>query len=461
MFRLLEILIIAGAFFIVYRFEIRYLVLSPQDLVRFYQVSLLINEFSWIYLSKRFSLYNSKRFTTFLDEVSDVVKVTTISILAATVPLLFSNYILMNLKFASQVWMLQSFSLVLLRLGLRKALRYIRARGYNYRNVLIVGCNQRSAKFAQEIEGMPETGVRIIGFIDAQNGRCYGSDGYEFNVLGDLGDLENIVKTQVVDEVFIRLPIKSFYSEIEEIVSFCTTVGVDARIPTDLFNVADGNSDISRDLGVPVLDYYNSPKMNWQLVIKRVMDIVLSLTLLIAFCPLFVIIGLLVKCTSTGPVLFKQQRIGYNGRRFKLLKFRTMVHNAEVLQKDLWHHNEMDGPVFKMKNDPRVTPIGKILRRLSLDELPQLVNVLKGDMSLVGPRPPLLSEVNQYDLKDRRRLSMKPGMTGMWQAYGRNTISFEKWMEMDREYIDRWSLWLDCKILFKTIPAVLRCSGSA
>jgi lipopolysaccharide/colanic/teichoic acid biosynthesis glycosyltransferase len=159
--------------------------------------------------------------------------------------------------------------------------------------------------------------------------------------------------------------------------------------------------------------------------------------------------------------LFKQQRIGYNGRRFKLLKFRTMVHNAEVLQKDLWHHNEMDGPVFKMKNDPRVTPIGKILRRLSLDELPQLVNVLKGDMSLVGPRPPLLSEVNQYDLKDRRRLSMKPGMTGMWQAYGRNTISFEKWMEMDREYIDRWSLWLDCKILFKTIPAVLRCSGSA
>jgi len=169
----------------------------------------------------------------------------------------------------------------------------------------------------------------------------------------------------------------------------------------------------------------------------------------------------LIKATSKGPVFFVQQRIGYNGRLFNCLKFRTMIENAEEIKKDLKKLNEMDGPVFKIKNDPRITKVGRFLRKTSIDELPQIINVLKGDMSLVGPRPPVPDEVSQYELEDRRRLSMRPGITCIWQVNGRNAIGFDKWMELDRQYIDNWSLWLDIKILAKTIPAVLRGSGAA
>jgi exopolysaccharide biosynthesis polyprenyl glycosylphosphotransferase len=191
------------------------------------------------------------------------------------------------------------------------------------------------------------------------------------------------------------------------------------------------------------------------------MDILLSGVLLILLSPLFLLVTLLIKVTSRGTVFFAQRRVGYNGRQFSCLKFRTMVENAEERKKELLYLNEMTGPVFKIKNDPRVTPFGRWLRKLSIDELPQLINVLWGDMSLVGPRPPVPSEVDQYHLNDRRRLSMKPGITCLWQVSGRNRIPFEKWMELDRQYIDRWSLALDLKILVKTIPAVLRGSGAS
>ena len=212
---------------------------------------------------------------------------------------------------------------------------------------------------------------------------------------------------------------------------------------------------------VPVIDLYSSPKMNLQFIIKRVLDIFVSMILLVLFAPIVAVICLLIKITSKGPIHFKQTRLGYNGRPFSCIKFRTMVEDAEKFKDELIAFNEMDGPVFKMKNDPRITKMGSFLRKTSLDELPQLINVLKGEMSLVGPRPPLPEEVNLYDLKDRRRLSMKPGITCLWQINGRNTISFEKWMELDRKYIDQWSLWLDLKILLKTIPAVLKGSGAA
>ena len=195
-------------------------------------------------------------------------------------------------------------------------------------------------------------------------------------------------------------------------------------------------------------------------MIKRFEDIIISLVLLIFLCPLFGIVGLLIKTTSKGPVFFKQLRIGYNGRLFTLLKFRTMVENAEDLRRDLVTFNEMDGPVFKLSGDPRITKIGRVLRRSSIDELPQIINVLKGDMSLVGPRPSLPDEVSHYNLEDRRRLSMKPGITCLWQVSGRNGLSFQEWMELDRYYVDRWSLWLDFKILLRTIPAVFKGTGA-
>jgi exopolysaccharide biosynthesis polyprenyl glycosylphosphotransferase len=198
-----------------------------------------------------------------------------------------------------------------------------------------------------------------------------------------------------------------------------------------------------------------------QLLLKRIMDIILSLVGLIVLSPLLVIVALVVRFTSPGPVLFAQERVGMNKRLFKLYKFRSMYMDAEKRRRELEHLNEMDGPVFKMKNDPRVTPIGRFIRKTSIDELPQLLNVLRGQMSLVGPRPPLLAEVDRYEWLYRRRLSIKPGITCLWQISGRNEISFKQWMEMDKAYIDNWSLWLDIKILAKTIPAVLFSRGAS
>ena len=196
-------------------------------------------------------------------------------------------------------------------------------------------------------------------------------------------------------------------------------------------------------------------------MIKNLIDFSFSLIILIIISPLFPLIAILIKIDDNGPVFFIQERVGLNKRLFNLIKFRTMIVNAEELKKSIENENEMSGPVFKIKKDPRLTRIGKFLRRSSLDELPQFINVLKGDMSLVGPRPPLMSEVVQYEWKDRRRLSMKPGITCIWQISGRSDIPFDKWMKLDLEYIDNWSLQTDFEIMLKTIPAVIRGSGAS
>jgi exopolysaccharide biosynthesis polyprenyl glycosylphosphotransferase len=334
--------------------------------------------------------------------------------------------------------------------------------GFNYRQILIVGRNRRAGELARSIRDMPELGLRVVGFVDALNGEARETGDCSGDLLGTIEDLPRIIKEQVVDEVYITLPLKSFYSEAENLIRLCETVGLEAKIPTNLFDLRKCKSTISHELDVAVIDLYTSPKMDIQMVLKRLMDMVIASFLLVLLLPLFVLVAFLIKLTSQGPVLFRQERVGYNGRSFTLYKFRTMVHNAEVLKDSLLALNEMDGPVFKIRKDPRITKVGSVLRKTSVDELPQLINVLKGDMSLVGPRPPVPREVIDYALSDRRRLSMKPGMTGIWQISGscRNDISFERWMEMDKEYIDQWSLWLDIKILMRTIPAVIKCSGA-
>lgn len=195
------------------------------------------------------------------------------------------------------------------------------------------------------------------------------------------------------------------------------------------------------------------------MISKKLIDIVISLFLLILCLPAFLVLSAIIKATSPGPVFFKQRRVGLNGRIFTMLKFRTMAKDADSMKVDLMDLNVLDGPVFKIKNDPRITKVGWFLRKTSIDELPQLINILKGEMSLVGPRPPIPDEVDQYKIDDRRRLSMKPGLTCLWQVSGRNEILFEEWMKLDRQYIDQWSLWLDFKILIKTIPAIFRGTG--
>ena len=324
-----------------------------------------------------------------------------------------------------------------------------------------MGQNSRAATLVKGIDETPELGLKVLGFIDAPGGLPLDQAFKNLPMLGTSEDLEAIFRSHVVDEVYIFLPIKSFYSEIETILEVCEVVGVEVKIPTDLFSARLAKSKVSSYGDLSVIDLYTSPTMSWQLLVKRLLDLIVSLVVLVFLFPLLVVVALLIKMTSSGPVFFRQKRVGYNGRLFTCLKFRTMVENAEQLKDSLAAKNEMGGPVFKIKNDPRATRVGNILRKMSIDELPQFINVLKGDMSLVGPRPPVPEEVTKYDLKDRRRLSMRPGITCLWQVKGRNAIPFEKWMELDREYIDQWSLWLDLKILVKTIPAIIRGSGAS
>lgn len=462
-FRFLDFLIVLFSLF--GAFELRfgsggfYLLRAPLQ----YQVFLLVYVACWLYLSDRFQLYTSKRLTQLKDEVWDVCKTTVSCLVIASVPAFFLREYPLSRIFLSILWPLQTAVLIFSRLVSRSILRYIRGRGYNYRNVLIIGRNERAGDMVQKIEQNPELGLRMLGFIDKENGKA-SSDPASFwrlKFLGTLTDLATILKRDVVDEVFVFLPIKSFYSEIQDILLVCEKVGVEIKIPTDLFNLKVAKSAISTYDGIPLIGLYTSPEMNWQLVVKRSIDVAISAVLLVLFSPLFAVVSVLVKMTSRGPIFFKQQRVGYNGRIFSCLKFRTMVENAEALREALLGSNELSGPVFKIRNDPRVTRIGRFLRKTSMDELPQLINVLLGDMSLVGPRPPIPSEVDQYDLDTLRRLSMKPGITCIWQVNGRNSISFEKWMDLDRQYIDQWSLSLDFKILAKTIPAVLRGSGAS
>jgi exopolysaccharide biosynthesis polyprenyl glycosylphosphotransferase len=274
-------------------------------------------------------------------------------------------------------------------------------------------------------------------------------------------ELQSVITHQPIDEVLVSLPIEKYGPLIETIVRHCEEQGIIVRVRPGMSNLQIAKSYVDDLEGVPVMTIQSGPTDGGQLVLKRLIDVLGSGTLLVALAPLFAILALLIKFDSPGPVLFAQERVGYNKRRFKVLKFRTMVTEAEKQQHMLEHLNEVEGPVFKIKKDPRITRVGALMRRFSIDELPQLFNVLRGDMSLVGPRPLPVRDVERIDVSShKRRFSIKPGLTCLWQVNGRSNVNFDHWVQMDLEYIDNWSLGLDMKILLKTIPAVLKGSGA-
>ena len=459
-FRLNDIVIIVLSFITAYyfRFEITdfKIFLSQTEYIIFSSSYLIL----WIYLSNRFKLYDSKRISNFRYEVWDTGKTTMLCLTIAMILAFLIRQYPPDRLFLIYLWLLQTGVLIFFRLNLRLILSCIRHLGYNYRNVLLIGNNIRSEKIVKEFSVVSEYGLNVIGYIDINNGHaseCL----KELESLAQFDDFEKILKENVIDLVLITLPIKSCYTEMEKVIAICESVGVEVEIPVELFNLKISKSSLSTFNNNQFINYYTSPKMNWQMILKRLIDIVISLFLLILCLPLFIILPITIKATSPGPVFFKQRRVGFNGRIFTMLKFRTMAKDAESMKTDLMDLNVLKGPVFKIKNDPRATKVGRFLRKSSIDEIPQLINVLKGEMSLVGPRPPIPDEVDQYKLDDRRRLSMKPGITCLWQVCGRNEIPFEEWMKLDRQYIDQWSLWLDFKILLKTIPAVLKGVGAA
>jgi exopolysaccharide biosynthesis polyprenyl glycosylphosphotransferase len=264
----------------------------------------------------------------------------------------------------------------------------------------------------------------------------------------------------VVDEVLIALPIKSRYAQIQQAIEECERAGVQSRYSPNLFPSRLARPRLETPGGQPAIAM-KVVSDDYRLVVKRAMDILLSSIGLMAIAPLLAAIAVAVKVTSKGPVIFGQERYGWRKRRFTMYKFRTMVTDAEALQGTLESRNEAVGPVFKIQNDPRVTPLGRFLRKSSLDELPQLWNVLRGDMSLVGPRPLPMRDVHRFENAWlMRRFSVVPGVTGLWQVSGRSNLTFDEWVRLDLEYIDRWSLSLDFDILRRTLPAVLRGTGA-
>lgn len=337
-------------------------------------------------------------------------------------------------------------------------LNYLRKRGYNFKNILIIGTGSPAKDFIRGVKKNPEWGFRISGLLDWED-NLRGKKIFGFPVIGNLDDLPPILKNNHVDYVVFAV-CKRFLNLIEDSLLICEEMGVPTCVLADFFPLRFARKKIGEFQKKPAIVFSTTPDSDTCLLLKSISDRLFTLVGVILISPLMLSLALLIKLTSKGPIFFKQERCGLNGRKFTMFKFRTMVENADQMKDLLTEKNEMDGPVFKITDDPRLTKVGKLLRKFSLDEFPQLFNVLRGDMSLVGPRPPLPKEVSQYDLWQRRKLSMKPGLTCLWQINGRNNINFEKWMKMDLEYIDNWSLWLDTKILFKTIPAVILGTGA-
>jgi exopolysaccharide biosynthesis polyprenyl glycosylphosphotransferase len=330
-------------------------------------------------------------------------------------------------------------------------------RGTRQRQIVIVGSGPLAARMHRELQSDPFGAGEVIGFVDSEPHPALGRVGSVH--LGGVNDLERILMHRVVDGVFIGLPVKSRYEEIRQSIAACARVGVPASYSTDLFGGGPTNSR-PHGRSAPVLPL-SWPANADRLAVKRVIDLTGAVTLLVVCAPLMLAIAIAIKLTSRGPVLFTQDRYGYLKRLFRMYKFRTMVAGAEWLQSELETRNEASGPVFKISDDPRLTLVGRFLRRSSLDELPQLWNVLTGEMSLVGPRPLPVRDVGRFvEPWLMRRFSVRPGVTCLWQISGRSNVGFERWIALDLEYIDRWSLGLDFTILLRTVPAVLRGTGA-
>jgi len=344
-----------------------------------------------------------------------------------------SNRIILLLMLVINYILLVSYRVVLMKVT--------KHGGLDVRHVAVVGNDHAAHEFARTIERQRIWGLKLIGVFSRD-------------------EVRGLLEGGGVDELIIVVDRESL-NEHTDTFLHCEELGVTARVVLNFFPHSISRMELHEFEGFPLLSFSTAPTNEVLMFVRRVLDVLLAGIILVVFGPLVMLpAAILIKLTSPGPVLFKQKRCGHNGRVFTMYKFRSMVDNAEQLRVEMEAFNEMDGPVFKYSRDPRITIIGKIIRRRSIDELPQLFNVLQGHMSLVGPRPPLPKEVARYERWQRRRLSMKPGMTCLWQISGRNGVSFEDWMKLDLTYIDNWSLLLDLKILLKTVPVVLLGRGA-
>lgn len=459
----ISILAFIGAFY--YK---KYLI--PEDYrglidLNYYAILLLIIIIWYISLGW-FNVYLSFRNTPLITILTNTIKAAFTALLILILSLYLIKIVDVSRILISMFFLLNIGLLIISKTFIYKLLSRVRGKGYNIRNVLIIGSRSQAKDIIRAIDKDPGTGYRIIGCLDKSK-KYIGKKVYStVNVIGTINQLENILSDQVVDEMVIAMPLK-LIQHVEMYILMAEKMGVPVRVMPNWkihrLKYKPGGADIAIEefAGIPTTIFLTTPLNRGALLLKTIFDYILAIVASLIVLPFIPIIIIAIKLSSKGPVIFKQERLGLNGRRFTMYKFRTMVEGAEAMQAEIIKQNESSGPAFKIKKDPRIIPvIGSLLRKTSLDELPQLINIFKGEMSIVGPRPPIPSEASEYEIWQRRRLSVKPGLTCIWQTSAdRNDISFEDWMNMDLKYIDNWELWLDIKIILQTAGVMLTGTG--
>jgi exopolysaccharide biosynthesis polyprenyl glycosylphosphotransferase len=408
-------------------------------------------------------IYRLPRWTSFLDEALIIASS------ATTAMAIIILYSYLQRFFPSRLIFIYAWILMIaLLLGKRLLVRLVRqgfwSRGIGVDRVMIVGAGRAGQRIMQHIYGNPQLGYRVVGFLGDPPEESNWGIATERRVerpsyLGDHGAIEEAIRQHDVDEVIIALP-PAEHRNIFRMIQQCRQMDVSFTFLPDLFEMALDRVAIHEVAGLPLIELRESRIQGWNYIVKRAMDLMISIGVLIVTSPLLAFISVAIKLDSSGPVFIRQVRVGRDGKEFVCYKFRSMVENAEKLKQELMAKEGNNGPLFKMKNDPRVTRVGRILRKTSLDELPQFINVLLGEMSVVGPRPQVPSEVELYEEWHYQRLHVTPGLTGLWQVSGRSDLSFDEMVKLDLYYAENWSPWLDIKLMLRTVPAVLFGRGA-
>jgi exopolysaccharide biosynthesis polyprenyl glycosylphosphotransferase len=411
-----------------------------------------------VLFNRREGAYDVRKGRPVFDDLFGVINSTTTAIMLMVVLVFFYRRL-----FYSRVIFIYAGILIVALLGLARLLRSMvlarmRAAGQGVDRVLIIGAGEVGRTVMRNLIAQPELGYRVVGFLDDDPAKC-SSDIGPIRALGTLDILPQAIRENDIKQVIITLPWQ-YHRKVIRLVTEAEQAGVRARVVPDLFQLSLGGVDVEAVNGIPLISVKGSALTGFNSTLKRIVDVTIAGCALVLFSPVWALVALAIRLDSSGPVLFRQERIGLHGRPFTVLKFRSMYVNAEEQLDKLREHNEDEGPLFKMKEDPRRTRVGRFIRRTSLDEVPQFINVLRGDMSMVGPRPGLASEVAQYQDWHRKRLEVVPGLTGLWQVSGRSELTFDEMVMLDIYYAENWSLGMDLRIMARTVPQFIFGDGA-